>query len=204
LFATARNRIVLVLVIGGALAGCTPSIGDKCTLSTDCSSNGDRLCDTSQPGGYCTEFDCVGNACPDKAACILYNASISGCGFNDRNGATGARTSRSSCSARCGSNSDCRNGYICADARNPPWNALILDDDQVQMTCLVIPADVVDAGTEGSSAVCSTLGPDVPAIDAGAAQVNDAGVPPLFPDAGDASDDDAGDGGDASDTENGG
>ena len=119
----------------------------------------------------------------------MYNASIPGCGFNDRNGAWGARTARSSCSARCGSNSDCRNGYICADARTPPWNALILDDDQVQFTCLVIPPDVVDAGTEGSGAVCSSTGPDVPPIEAGAAQVNDAGVPSLFPDAGDASDD---------------
>ena len=40
------------------LAGCSAEIGDDCSNSTDCSSTGDRLCDTTQPGGYCTLFNC--------------------------------------------------------------------------------------------------------------------------------------------------
>ncbi|MCL2723419.1 MAG: hypothetical protein FWD69_03190 [Polyangiaceae bacterium] len=187
-FLRACSTFVLVVCAAFSVASCTPSIGDKCTLSTDCSANGDRLCDTSQPDGYCTVFNCQADQCPDKAACILFNAAVPGCGFNDRNGASGARTARSSCSARCQSDSDCRSGYLCADARNPPWNALILDDDQNQLTCLVIPADFSDAGAEaGSSAVCAVVGPDVPAIEAGAPEISDGeALPPLFPDAGDA------------------
>jgi hypothetical protein len=45
------------------VAGCAPKIGDKCTVSTDCSVSGDRLCDSTQPSGYCTVFNCEPNAC---------------------------------------------------------------------------------------------------------------------------------------------
>jgi hypothetical protein len=88
---------------------------------------------------------------------------------------------------------------VCADARTAPWNALILDDDQSQLTCLVVPADVVDVGVEGSNAVCSPIGPDVPPIEAGTPQIeDDAGtLPPLFPDVED-------DGGDGDDDDGGG
>src|SRR4051812_10031586 len=61
-------RSLLAAAFIGILAGCTPSIGDKCVLSTDCSTRGDRLCDTSQPDGYCTQFNCSKNGCPDDSA----------------------------------------------------------------------------------------------------------------------------------------
>ena len=148
--------------------GCTPSIGDKCVLSTDCSLRGDRLCDTSEPGGYCTIFNCRGNLCPDTAACVLFNANVQGCGYDDR---SASRTGRTFCMAQCKSNTDCRNGYICADPRALPWSAVILDDDQLQLVCIV-PPDIeptsgkpiavsrVDAG------VCGVATPPVPPIDA--------------------------------------
>src|SRR6516164_4737254 len=41
-----------------AATGCTPKIGDKCILSTDCSQQGTLVCDTSQPAGYCTQLNC--------------------------------------------------------------------------------------------------------------------------------------------------
>ena len=195
----------------GALAGCTPSIGDKCVLSTDCSTRGDRLCDTSQPDGYCTEFNCAKNTCPDKAVCVLFNAAVPGCGYDDRSGGYGSRIARSFCIAMCSNNGDCRSGYVCADPHSAPFNGLVQDDDQSKRTCLVAPPGYgVDAGADAAIAsykppapVCNSVAPDVPKIDASAARIDDdSGVvtPPLLmpdssaPDASDAGD--AGDGGD--------
>jgi hypothetical protein len=201
-----------ILALGGALAlaGCSPEIGDACTLSTDCSIRGDRLCDTAQPGGYCTQFNCGPGSCPDEAHCVLFDAAIPGCGFDDRAGRTGSRVARSFCVYTCGSNVDCRPGYTCADPRTAPWNARILDGDQSRQGCLVSPL-LDDAGvpveTPDASApppVCGPVAPDVPPIptlDAAA----DAAAPPLdagadaadaaTPDAGADAGADAGDGG---------
>ena len=169
-----------ILLSGWAL-GCTPSIGDKCVLSTDCSINGDRLCDTSQPGGYCTIFNCRGDLCPDEAACVLFHAAVQGCGYNDRES---SRTGRTLCMAQCHSDSDCRGGYICADPRQEPWAAVIIDDDQTQRVCIVPPDNGIVGGPEAvasvpDAAVClpgvddGTGGTDAGAADAGAA---DAGA----------------------------
>src|SRR5258705_13828561 len=57
--------------IAASLAvGCSPKIGDKCSVSTDCSVQGDRLCDPTQPGGYCTVFNCEPDRCPDESVCV--------------------------------------------------------------------------------------------------------------------------------------
>jgi hypothetical protein len=158
----------LLLGVLAALAfsavGCTPNIGDKCELSTDCSIRGDRLCDTSQPGGYCTIFNCKTDSCPDYAACVLFQAAVQGCGYDDR---SFSRTGRSFCMAQCHSDSDCRDGYMCTDPRQPPWSALIIDDDQSQRVCIVRPDDGV-VGPNASvatvdAAVCS---PSAPGYDA--------------------------------------
>lgn len=161
-----------------AATACTPEIGDKCVLSTDCSIRSDRICDTSQPNGYCTQ-SCRGNGCADKAACVLYNTSLPGCGFDDRAGPFGSRVARSFCTARCFSNADCRTdeGYVCADPRSFPWNAIILDDVQDQLTCLVVPSEGLDGGFDAASArapVCGPNAPEPPAIDAGKAPLVDA------------------------------
>ena len=198
--------LALLSCLVGAVSACRPEIGDKCQVSTDCSVRGDRLCDTSQPGGYCTQFNCRANTCPDQAGCVLFNAAIPGCGYDDRSGPFGSRVARGSCIARCTSNSDCRSedGYVCADPRKPPWNALVLDDDQSITVCLVVPVEGMDGGqtpiVHQAAPVCGPAAPTPPPIDAGAAKISDAAtVPPLFQDAGvDASKPDAGDaGGDA-------
>jgi hypothetical protein len=145
-------------------------------LSTDCSVRQDRICDTSQPGGYCTQ-NCQGGGCPDKAACVLYGAAIPGCGFNDRSGPSGSRVARSFCTARCESDSDCRTDedYVCADPRTFPWNATILDDDQSQKTCLVRPTDAGARPDTSDAAVCRATSPDggPPPIEAGTAAAFD-------------------------------
>jgi hypothetical protein len=189
------GAVVLLL----AVAACKPKIGDECVLSTDCSTRGDRLCDTSQPFGYCTQFNCKGNGCPDEATCVLFNSAIPGCGFDDRSGPGGSRSARAWCVFTCQSNADCRAGYVCADPREPPWNALILDNLQSQRTCLVEPdpfAVEAGAGEGGVPAVCSAVAPDggPGPIDASPARIFDGGAPPPDggPDAGDAADADGG------------
>jgi hypothetical protein len=169
---TRRLRIPLLgwLLPAGflALAACTPEIGDKCILSTDCSLRGDRLCDTSQPGGYCTIFNCRGNGCP-TASCILFQPSVQGCGFDDR---SPSRTGRSFCVGYCESDEDCRDGYVCTDPRLPPWNAIILDDNQTNRVCLVKPDDgAKGAKVTAGAPVCKADTPSVPDIDAAPPQI---------------------------------
>src|SRR5215471_3440991 len=70
-------RLALVaffVVFGAALGACGKQIGDPCTLSTDCSPHGDRLCDPepSSPGGYCTVLGCDVSTCPDEAVCVRF------------------------------------------------------------------------------------------------------------------------------------
>ena len=152
-----------------ALAGCTPSIGDKCVLSTDCSIQGDRLCDTSQPDGYCTIFNCTGNLCPDEAACVMFHPNVPGCPYDDRAGLVGSRTARTFCVYRCQKDSDCRSNYVCADPRQDPWRGLILDDNQSQKVC--IPPDITNSSTSSqvdNTRVCQPGEPDWgPLVDAG-------------------------------------
>ena len=190
--------------------GCTPSIGDSCQVSTNCSSSGDRLCDLSQPGGYCTVFNCQPNKCPEEAVCIEFQPAVPGCFYDDRNG---QRSGKSFCAKRCDKDSDCRDQYKCADTRQSPWNALVLDDNQTQRVCVPIPAlsinDVTDAGPDGSvpvpppplpdggdqPLVCTPGSPSTPPaeIDASSPSKPDASAP----DAGAPSDAGAPDAGDA-------
>jgi hypothetical protein len=93
----------LTLALGMAAMGCSPRIGDGCASSTNCSVNGDRLCDTTMPGGYCTVFDCTADACPDDAVCARFQPDET-------------RLSRNVCMRRCQADGDCRanQGYVCA------------------------------------------------------------------------------------------
>lgn len=173
------------------LLGCTPEIGDECVIATDCSSRGDRICDTAQPGGYCTLRDCVGNSCPDEAACVLFSGTVPGCSYDDR---AISRAGRTFCLSWCDSDGDCRAGYQCADPKTAPWNGIVLDDNQTKKTCVVRQATLADGGVDGGDGgalasfqpipVCMASGPEVPPIatnpgvtkpDGGA--LGDAGVP---------------------------
>jgi hypothetical protein len=105
---------------------------------------------------------------------------------------------RSFCVAKCESNGDCRAGYVCADPRTQPWNALILDNDQTKHGCIPVPpaGSTPDASAPVSIEVpvCSATAPPAAPIDAGAPQISDAGAqpPPLFPPTVDAGTVDAG------------
>src|SRR5437773_953709 len=54
------------------LAACGKKIGDECQTSVDCSPNGDRSCDRSQPGGYCTIDGCDQRSCPEDSVCVRF------------------------------------------------------------------------------------------------------------------------------------
>jgi hypothetical protein len=94
-------------------AGCAPKIGNKCTLSTDCSQLGDRLCDTTQPGGYCTIFGCEPDKCPE-AVCVGFDSQIDpACGPAQE--LLTSRFERTFCMKSCDDDGDCRDGYQCVD-----------------------------------------------------------------------------------------
>ena len=109
-----------LLLAGASALGCKPHIGDSCKLSTDCSVTGDRLCDTSQPDGYCTIFNCDPDTCPDDSICVEFHPGEK-------------RLRRRFCLASCEKNSDCRQGYVCAGmstdpkAPTPDRDAIIVD-----------------------------------------------------------------------------
>jgi hypothetical protein len=147
------------LALGGifvmlGLSACSSTIGSTCTQSTDCSTQGNRVCDTSQPNGYCTVFGCGDKTCPDQAVCVTFAVALPGCAYNDYEAPD--RTSRTLCLAHCQQDSDCRtsDGYVCADPKGPPWSARIVDDNQNQSVCIVA-ATPVDSGPMPPPAICN-------------------------------------------------
>lgn len=166
--------LVAVLALAAVAVGCKPKIGDSCSISTDCSINGDRLCDTTQPGGYCTMFNCEPGTCPiDEAVCVAFYDTIC------QDPRATPRFERTFCMARCDDDSDCRGGYACID-----MGANVIDlNPPTRKVCMVPPAPPTagDAGaSEAGSSVCG------PPSDAGG-----------WPDAIDLQDAPAGDGSDA-------
>jgi hypothetical protein len=170
-----RPRLVELLsafALGAALAGCTPSIGDACSFATECSARGDRICDTTQPGGYCTVANCGRGTCPEGSVCVLFGAREPGCATNDRES---QRLGKAYCMASCGGAGDSRGGYACASPKSEPWAGALLDDDPNAKVCLALPtvswadagaADAASTAADTSAPVCSPAGPSVPAIDA--------------------------------------
>jgi hypothetical protein len=87
-----------------SLGACGPKFGDGCKNSTDCSVRNDRICDRSQPGGYCTVANCKPGDCGDDGVCVRFRPAE-------------PRLSTSYCMAKCDSTSDCdRDAYACRSA----------------------------------------------------------------------------------------
>jgi hypothetical protein len=167
-----RLTLTLRLTLGLAAAcapaslllGCAPTIGDKCTLSTDCSIQGTRVCDTSQPNGYCTVLSCTANTCPDNAACVQIAASLPGCSYDDYGAPS--RLGRAMCMKTCTTLSDCRQaeGYVCASPQSP--GMIILDSNQSSRMCMFRSASFDPSTPVDAAAVCSAERPDAAALDA--------------------------------------
>lgn len=129
-----RHLVLLAALALGVLAACGDEIGDSCSLASDCSPNGDRICDTTSSGGYCTIQGCDATSCPDGSACIRFytgsfanltcdpateDVSTDACAVDERCNLAGACVPRASeiryCMKTCGSSGDCRGGYECRD-----------------------------------------------------------------------------------------
>jgi hypothetical protein len=131
-------QLALVFAAVLAFAGCGDEIGDSCSLSSDCSADGDRTCDTSSTGGYCTIQGCKFDDCPEEATCVrFYSGTFANkscqIGVEDANndlqpdcsldevctleGRCAPRANEVRfCMKKCDSKSDCRDGYECRDS----------------------------------------------------------------------------------------
>lgn len=125
--------ITLLVTLAALAAGCGKEIGDACIVGSDCSTSGDRQCDSSQKEGYCTIQGCDYDTCPGEAECIrFFTGSFSnvtcdhtqptattGCSLDELCDLQDRCVARSSelryCMRKCESSGDCRNGYECRD-----------------------------------------------------------------------------------------
>lgn len=171
------ETVWLLCALAAVAAGCKPKIGDDCRISTDCSAAGDRLCDITAPGGYCTVYNCEPGSCPaDESLCVEFGAQrspIAAC--IDRQ--SPSPYARAFCMATCSSDSDCRAGYSCEDLSKEqnPWAAVLIDLDRGHKACVVPISSaslVVDPGAGGAFGdVCrSELPPDEAPSDGAAGQ----------------------------------
>jgi hypothetical protein len=125
------RNLLLIPLCAWIFAGCTPKIGNKCTLSTDCSQLGDRQCDATQRDGYCTQFNCDPDTCPDSI-CVAFDPNLDPACQGVDDGRT-PRFQRTFCMAPCtvsnGTSCEapgqCRDGYMCVDLSDPAWQQLI-------------------------------------------------------------------------------
>ena len=98
---TARNKMVPVLhparlaglIVMLSMVQCAPKIGDDCTTNIDCGPA--RICDISQPSGYCTVLNCHAVPCPEESLCVEFTETDH------------------YCMALCEGQDDCRDGYVC-------------------------------------------------------------------------------------------
>jgi hypothetical protein len=148
------------------MLGCTPDIGDSCKTVADCSLTGDRICDVTSPGGYCTQFNCIPGKCPDEAVCVGFFTKLSNACSEPL---TDQRFERSFCMKKCSSGSDCREseGYACLQPQSVGVNAVVLEggeaaNSSVCMVNQVPPTTPSSMPPPEEPQICSApeIGPD--------------------------------------------
>ncbi|MCA9664313.1 MAG: hypothetical protein KC503_01960 [Myxococcales bacterium] len=133
-----RLLAAIALLVAAGL-GCSRNIGDDCSVNLDCSTQGDRICDTAQFEGYCTVEGCGINTCPEEAVCVRFfptkflskpcdpatEDAVNIAPDKVTNDCRGDEVCLSSghcalfslerrfCMLKCEDNSDCRSGYEC-------------------------------------------------------------------------------------------
>ncbi len=169
-----RGRLAMAWVALELALGCKPQIGDDCTVSTNCSTTGDRLCDITQPGGYCTTFNCEPGSCPDNSVCVNFGTNLSLVVDDMHEPVKECRPSqanspykRSFCMANCSSNSDCRDGYACQAPEE--FYAVLAEHKSGQKVCAVPQKEVHKNSTE----VC--VGSDAGPAEGGSSSVAGGG-----------------------------
>lgn len=147
-------------------AACGDQIGDACSVSGECSSQGDRLCDVTSPDGYCTVAGCDFDTCPEEAVCVRFFGVANSdrpCDPRAEDRGTDDCTPDELCSLaescvprtaetrfcmkKCGGSGDCRDKYECRNEAlmrahggepvPPPGEAL---GDDIQSFCATAPA----------------------------------------------------------------
>ncbi len=169
------EKLWLLCLVVAVAAGCKPKVGDDCRISTDCSAAGDRLCDITAPGGYCTVYNCEPDSCPeDESLCVEFGAQrspVSKCEDKQSPSPYG----RAFCMATCDDDSDCRTGYTCADLsdRTNPWGAVLIDLGRGKRACVVPMSEDSVVTEEGKGDafgdVCSSELPPEPSTGGGGA-----------------------------------
>jgi hypothetical protein len=145
------EKLLLLCALAALAVACKPNIGDDCQISTDCSAAGDRLCDITAPGGYCTIFNCEPGTCPDgESLCVEFGAQRGRADLcQDKQ--SPSPYGRAFCMATCKKNSDCRDGYVCADLSRSgnAYDAVLIDRDRGNKGC-VVPYTQSEQGNGGA------------------------------------------------------
>lgn len=168
------EKLLLCLALVALGAGCKPKVGDDCKISRDCSAAGDRLCDITAPGGYCTVFNCEPGSCPeDESLCVQFGAVRSpACAEGPM--ASPSPYGRTFCMATCDDDGDCRSGYTCQDLSVPnSWGAGLIDANRGNKACVVQFTGTVVNPDETNNEVCG-FGSTLPDSTAGGAGSTDA------------------------------
>lgn len=155
-FRSAALAMPLVFAVG-----CNPKIGDACTVSTDCSQQGDRLCDATQPDGYCTVFNCEPDTCPTDGdgVCVAFFPELDpACGGSVSS--QWPRFERTFCMQGCGDDTDCRSGYLCAVPSDR--GAQIVDAAPVSTKVCVPATTLPPPASTAEPAICDPGNPSIP------------------------------------------
>ncbi|MBK8257807.1 MAG: hypothetical protein IPK82_34705 [Polyangiaceae bacterium] len=145
-------RVGFLCALALAAAGCLPKIGDPCSNSLDCSQRGERLCDVTQPSGYCTVYNCEPDSCPDTATCVAFNHVLDpACGTT--NDGSYPRFERTFCVWPCNEKNDCREGYDCIEVG--ALGGIVLDQKNPrEKVCLVDLSDIQNPDQTGLPGIC--------------------------------------------------
>lgn len=150
------TRVVVrssLVVIFACLVACGRGIGDGCETGLNCSASASRLCDMTQPGGYCTLAGCQRGSCPSDSVCVTFWQTTAQTEI-DRN-----RLSVNYCMRTCDERSDCRDdeGYDCVTGKDFGYRgeAMVMGDQKVKFCAVKLPV----AASSGALSV-STENPD--------------------------------------------
>ena len=177
------RNLLFSLALALTAIGCADEIGDKCQSALDCSQQGSRLCDRTQPKGYCTIRGCERSTCPEEAVCVKFRPQQE-------------RLAVTYCMLQCQDSSDCRDdeGYHCtyANQLGSGLDAVVLDGANKKF-CSATPREPIslpDGGDAAPDAAAADASSSVDAasssVDAGSADASsaDASLALSLPDGG--------------------
>lgn len=155
-FSLSFQQLALVGLTLLAGAGCRPEIGDECISSADCSAQGDRLCDTSQPSGYCTIFGCEPDDCPDGSVCIGFGLELDpACENVSSTDPRWPRFERTFCMAACEETTDCRDGYVCVAPSDRRGITIDRENEDASSSVCFVASDAEFASPGSPPDACS-------------------------------------------------